>query len=391
MENFKAFGKRTRIPFAPITLIYGQNSSGKSSILNALNLLKQTRQSRDQGALLLPRAESGLVDLGSFHELLHDHDPSRTLMIRIDFDTDTRRRRRVQDPDGWSESTGFEIGFRREHDDSDVALAFMQMYFEGDSEPALRFEPAEVGEDEQRTMLRSFPPYALWRGNRRTLPRELKVVKCVAITSTPEFWLAPYREAREAAADIVRALERMLRYRDVELHEDDVKSAIAFYNSSFTLEDFIARRRNAGLGGIAAMDGFLPMPARSDASTSHPEVHALRFVRDAHRLHILDATASIIFAGRMVELELERLFPLGPYRRAPERLYIFTGTTPMDVGYAGNLLPDLLFRRPSLVLETNQWLDRLDIGYHIQISPVGTPSNDLFEVETPRQKTKRVN
>src|SRR5262249_39717700 len=68
------------------------------------------------------------------------------------------------------------------------------------------------------------------------------------------------------------------------------------------------------------------------------------------------------------------------YRRAPERLYIFTGTTPIDVGYKGNLLPDLLFRRPHLVSEANSWLDRLDIGYHIQISPVGTPSNDLFEV-----------
>ncbi|MCC6696179.1 MAG: AAA family ATPase [Candidatus Hydrogenedentes bacterium] len=33
LENFKAFGKRVRIPFAPITLIFGENSAGKSSIL----------------------------------------------------------------------------------------------------------------------------------------------------------------------------------------------------------------------------------------------------------------------------------------------------------------------------------------------------------------------
>ena len=40
LENFKAFGARTTVPLAPITLIFGQNSAGKSSILQALNLLE---------------------------------------------------------------------------------------------------------------------------------------------------------------------------------------------------------------------------------------------------------------------------------------------------------------------------------------------------------------
>src|ERR1700678_150430 len=84
LENFKAFGQRTIIPLAPITLIFGQNSAGKSSILQALNLLKQTRESRDVEALLLPRTESGFADLGSFQDFLFDHDLSRTLAIRID-------------------------------------------------------------------------------------------------------------------------------------------------------------------------------------------------------------------------------------------------------------------------------------------------------------------
>ena len=84
LENFKAFGERARIPFAPITLIFGENSAGKSTILQALNLLKQTRESRDAGALLLPRAENGIVDFGSFKEMIFDHDLKRTLSIRIE-------------------------------------------------------------------------------------------------------------------------------------------------------------------------------------------------------------------------------------------------------------------------------------------------------------------
>ena len=84
LENFKAFGKRAKIPFAPITLIFGENSAGKSSILQALNLLKQTVESREAPAVLLPRAENGIVDLGSFQEMIFDHDLERTLSIRVE-------------------------------------------------------------------------------------------------------------------------------------------------------------------------------------------------------------------------------------------------------------------------------------------------------------------
>lgn len=88
LENFKAFGKRVHIPFAPITLIFGENSAGKSSILQSLNLLKQTLESADMEVLSLRQSENGIVDLGSFQEMLFDHDLKRTLSIRIEMSTD---------------------------------------------------------------------------------------------------------------------------------------------------------------------------------------------------------------------------------------------------------------------------------------------------------------
>ena len=36
LENFRGFGKRQRIEFCPITLLYGANSAGKSAVLHAL-------------------------------------------------------------------------------------------------------------------------------------------------------------------------------------------------------------------------------------------------------------------------------------------------------------------------------------------------------------------
>jgi len=41
-SNFKAFSSPAAIPIKPITLIFGANSSGKSSIFQSLLMLKQT-------------------------------------------------------------------------------------------------------------------------------------------------------------------------------------------------------------------------------------------------------------------------------------------------------------------------------------------------------------
>ena len=63
LENLKSFSDRVSIPLAPITLIFGQNSSGKSSVLQALHLLKQTHDS-DTDAALLVGGEDSIVDMG---------------------------------------------------------------------------------------------------------------------------------------------------------------------------------------------------------------------------------------------------------------------------------------------------------------------------------------
>lgn len=69
LTNFKAFGETVTIPICPITLIFGPNSSGKSSILQSLLMLKQTLEKNHDLNSLIPKGS--YVDLGSYHELLH--------------------------------------------------------------------------------------------------------------------------------------------------------------------------------------------------------------------------------------------------------------------------------------------------------------------------------
>ena len=84
IENFKAFGKMQRIPLKPITLLYGPNSSGKSSLMQSLLMLKQTlEESGDDKIVLLPKGN--LVDLGGYQEFINGHDVHKDFNLSISF------------------------------------------------------------------------------------------------------------------------------------------------------------------------------------------------------------------------------------------------------------------------------------------------------------------
>lgn len=84
IENFKAFSKMQRIPLKPITLLYGPNSSGKSSLMQSLLLLKQTlEESGDDKIVLLPKGN--LVDLGGYQEFINGHDKTKNFNLSISF------------------------------------------------------------------------------------------------------------------------------------------------------------------------------------------------------------------------------------------------------------------------------------------------------------------
>ena len=85
LRNFKAFGEEEqKIPLSRITLIYGPNSGGKSSLIQALLLLKQSvGGARERGKRSL--TPIGDVELGSYSSLIHKHDTSRELGIGVTY------------------------------------------------------------------------------------------------------------------------------------------------------------------------------------------------------------------------------------------------------------------------------------------------------------------
>ncbi len=73
-ENFKSWRDTGEIRLAPITALFGSNSSGKSSLLQMLLLLKQTAKSPDRAQVLNLGDDRSLVALGTFQEALFQHN-----------------------------------------------------------------------------------------------------------------------------------------------------------------------------------------------------------------------------------------------------------------------------------------------------------------------------
>ncbi|WP_327234073.1 DUF3696 domain-containing protein [Streptomyces sp. NBC_01317] len=100
LANFKAF-RSARIRLAPVTLLTGLNSSGKSTVLQSLALL---RQSYDSGVLMSTDGDANsrggflldgdLVELGTGQDLLHEDfdtaEPGGDPLIAVAFETATK-------------------------------------------------------------------------------------------------------------------------------------------------------------------------------------------------------------------------------------------------------------------------------------------------------------
>lgn len=82
IENFRCFGTRTRVDFAPITLLFGANSVGKSSILGALDLMR-VLMSEVNPSITEDRCVGTLADVGGFQSMVHDHNVDRVIRIRL--------------------------------------------------------------------------------------------------------------------------------------------------------------------------------------------------------------------------------------------------------------------------------------------------------------------
>ena len=84
LGNFRGFKKAKNIPLAPLTFLVGPNSSGKSSIFDAILLLTQSEVLLSDEPPIVPTWIGPLVDLGSFKDAVFGHRSSLTIRLALE-------------------------------------------------------------------------------------------------------------------------------------------------------------------------------------------------------------------------------------------------------------------------------------------------------------------
>lgn len=98
LENFKSWKKDAiNVKMAPITGLFGSNSSGKTSLLQILLMLKQTAESSDRSQVLNLGDDKSLVELGNYNDIIFDHKSEFPLKWGLSWDLE--RELRIEDPE----------------------------------------------------------------------------------------------------------------------------------------------------------------------------------------------------------------------------------------------------------------------------------------------------
>lgn len=88
IENFKSISEPVRIEFKPLTLLFGPNSAGKSTIIQALHYIREVLEFR---RLDVDKTVSGgdFIDLGGFDNFVNGHDTNKKVSFDIElYDVD---------------------------------------------------------------------------------------------------------------------------------------------------------------------------------------------------------------------------------------------------------------------------------------------------------------
>jgi predicted ATPase len=318
VHNFKPFGVSQTPELAPITLIYGPNSSGKSSLIQALLLLQQSiGRPGGEDFSLIPRGD--LIDLGSFRSLLFSHDLEKALTIGVTFDGRftqkenrpvrsrlplhaTRSARMVFRSEDAAAGSGspvlsdVEIGLTGE---LDFHVALKRMRYIADEE-AEEIAPNSLFEWADEASIESFASYFLERAEKRlTVPSRAPLERA---------------QIRQILADACMAGGGLLPCRLVPR------------SASPRSEEFWTYQRYLG-GAMSPAEGV--------------------------NAELTDLIRNIQY--------------LGPLREAPERHYLISGRNESTVGRAGQFTSQVIHRRAApLTRLINTWFGKFEIPYTLK-------------------------
>lgn len=349
IENLKGIKEPVRVELKPITLLFGSNSAGKSTIVQALHYALEIF---DRNNLDPDKTSIGgkAIDLGGFATLVYNHDLSNPIRLKIEFDLDEDL---PQYFDGYEDigvlqfsdnklleipmkatTASVEITIKWNHQLEVPILNKYKVDING-YELAL-LETSDDGKQVFITSLNPFNPVFL----EKITPKEAKdIIKRYVIEDLPD-----EQNEFEKIGPIFPALLR-----------------------NFKLE--------GGVAGMTKPIGLISqgsaMPEWGKALKFHSQVWAdeIDLIDEGSLLMCLSSL--IVGPGEFIRGALKKLCYIGPIREIPKRNYMPEKSPDKSRWSSGLKGWDVLYSAEKGFIENlNQWLtykDRLNTGYGIEV------------------------
>ena len=350
LKNFKAFGDvEQKAPLSKITLIYGPNSGGKSSIIQAILMLKQSALEAGSAATIWGLVTRGeYVDLGSHLALLHNHDEEKQLAVGLSYshgasrlsvemafegvtDVDEKGEMYLEDSAMLSEVT-YQIAKRRE------VLAEARLEQAGGSWWTAHVSAAGV------SAVHEILDFGM---DRNFLP-ELRLLELETLIEQRQ------EKLPERQRGLVRERARLRRAE----REDEIRQV-----------EKLERMSSEELSRLPPLDRDIPKArARMQALARKPAPALLRALESKLGLSQMIDLKSIPVSFKQT---LSGVRYLGPLRSYPERLYRIPGVDSYFSGLRGEFAHHRLYYQPGLVHLVNEWFNRFRIPYELDVRRVG--------------------
>jgi len=122
LRNFRLYCDTKDVALAPLTFFIGPNSGGKSTLLKALLLLRQSAESADMQTPIVPNEP--YCELGHYDDYIFQGDETRNLSLRVDWMTEA-------DADGKKYPAGFEVDWSLNQKQGKVFVEKLEYEFKG--------------------------------------------------------------------------------------------------------------------------------------------------------------------------------------------------------------------------------------------------------------------
>ena len=344
LRNFKAFGDEMQeAPLSKITLIYGPNSSGKSSIVQALLMLRQSLFERFYEESVL--ATRGDIDLGGFQVVLHKHDTRRQIGINMAIQnlvSSSVIQMRFSDIRGSGTLSAV-------HHTISLINSSRSIY-----ESHMEYQPASIESGLSKWITLSKIQDTYSDAKRYSQDVDGHFLPTPEMLNMVRFWARPMtRRIASSPEDLRRILVDRVRIpRSVEIHRLTARP-FEQLDDGLDLDEEREPEWAEGLATALVQSQF--------TSEEEQVLISARFATGDHERH------------------LHLVNYLGPLRSPPERSYAISIQQHISSGVTGNrgeYTANALYYKSSVREQVNDWFhkDKLDIPYKLEIQKLGGAS-----------------